>query len=84
MPKKCLTLHLGFNFRAFGSVSFGCPYSCLSFMFLFCEIRMPLCVDLPRNTFCIKSQPTHIYIACTPMSYLQFHKLQIPEITQGF
>ena len=85
MSKKCLTLDLGFNLRAFGSVAFGCPHSCLSFMFLFCEIRrMLLCVDLPTNTFCIKSQPTHIYIACTPISYLQFHNLQMSEITRGF
>lgn len=64
MSKKCLTLDLGFNLRAFGSVALGCPFSCLSFTCFFCEIRIiPLCVDLPRNTFDIKSQPTHICIA---------------------
>ena len=63
MSKKCLTLDLGFNLRAFGSVALGCPFSCLSFTCLFCEIRiMPLCVDLPRNTFDIKSQLTYTYI----------------------
>ena len=85
LSKKCLTLDLGFNLRAFSSVALGCPFSCLSFTCLFCEIRiMPLCVELPRNTFDIKSQPIHTYIAWPPISYLQFHNLQISEITQGF